>query len=69
MATRDVIHRHSEKSWRLVPEGDYVLVVALKAADIKMQLAKFGSRTEKKIGDPVFQEKCLWTLEPEVRNF
>jgi hypothetical protein len=36
----------------LLPVNDYVLVVVDKAADIKLLLAKFGTREEKKITDP-----------------
>jgi len=39
---------------QLLPEKDYVLVVVGKAAEIKDQLAKFGTWTEKKISDPGF---------------
>jgi predicted Zn-dependent peptidase len=39
---------------KLLPEKDYVLVVVGKAAEIKAQLAKFGTWTEKKITDPGF---------------
>jgi hypothetical protein len=37
-----------------LPVNDYVLVVVGKAADIKPQLAKFGSWEEKKITHPDF---------------
>jgi predicted Zn-dependent peptidase len=37
-----------------LPANDYVLVVVGKAADIKPQLAKFGTWEEKKITDPDF---------------
>jgi zinc protease len=39
---------------KLIPETDFVLVVVGKAADIKKQLEKFGTWTEKKITDPDF---------------
>ncbi len=39
---------------RLIPETDFVLVVVGKAADIKKQLEKYGTWTEKKITDPGF---------------
>ena len=39
---------------QLLPEKDYVLVVVGKATEIKDQLAKFGTWTEKKISDPGF---------------
>jgi len=38
----------------LLPQGDFVLVVVGKAADIKPLLAKYGSWREKKITDPDF---------------
>ncbi len=39
---------------QILPEKDFVLVVVGKAAEIKEQLAKFGTWTEKKITDPGF---------------
>jgi zinc protease len=39
---------------RLLPSDGYVLVVVGQAAEIKAQLAKFGTWTEKKITDPGF---------------
>ncbi len=39
---------------RLLPSDGYVLVVVGKSAEIKAQLAKFGTWTEKKITDPGF---------------
>lgn len=39
---------------KFLPIDDYVLVVVGKAADIKPQLAKFGTWEEKKITDPDF---------------
>lgn len=39
---------------KLIPETDFVLVVVGKAADIKKQLEKYGTWTEKKITDPDF---------------
>lgn len=39
---------------RFLPQGDFVLVVVGKAAEIKDQLAKFGTWTERKITDPGF---------------
>jgi predicted Zn-dependent peptidase len=39
---------------KLLPQGDFVLVVVGKAAEIKDQLAKFGTWTERKITDPGF---------------
>ena len=39
---------------KLIPESDYVLVVVGKAADIRAQLAKYGTWVEKKITDPGF---------------
>jgi zinc protease len=39
---------------KLLPQSDYVLVVLGKAADIKAQLAKFGTWQEKRISDPGF---------------
>ncbi len=39
---------------RLLPADGYVLVVVGKSAEIKAQLAKFGTWTEKKITDPGF---------------
>ncbi len=39
---------------KLLPETDFVLVVVGKAADIKKQLEKYGTWTEKKITDPDF---------------
>ena len=39
---------------KFLPVDDYVLVVVGKAADIKPQLAKFGTWEEKKITDPDF---------------
>ncbi|MCX6560405.1 MAG: pitrilysin family protein [Candidatus Aminicenantes bacterium] len=39
---------------RLLPSDGYVLVVVGKSAEIKAQLAKFGTWTEKKISDPGF---------------
>jgi zinc protease len=38
----------------LLPESNFVLVVVGKAADIKKQLEKYGTWTEKKITDPDF---------------
>ncbi len=38
----------------LLPQNDYVLVVVGKAADIRPQLAKYGTWQEKKITDPGF---------------
>jgi zinc protease len=39
---------------RLLPQGDFVLVVVGKAAEIKPLLAKYGAWQEKKISDPGF---------------
>jgi len=39
---------------KLIPTTDFVLVVVGKAAEIKAQLQKFGTWTEKKISDPGF---------------
>lgn len=39
---------------KLIPENDFVLVVVGKASEIKAQLEKFGTWTEKKITDPDF---------------
>jgi zinc protease len=39
---------------RLIPESDFVLVVVGKAAEIRAQLQKYGTWTEKKITDPDF---------------
>ena len=39
---------------QILPEKDFVLVVVGKSAEIKDQLAKFGTWTEKKITDPGF---------------
>jgi zinc protease len=39
---------------KLIPETDFVLVVVGKAADVKKQLEKYGTWTEKKITDPGF---------------
>jgi len=39
---------------RLIPADDYVLVVVGKADEIRDQLKKFGTWTEKKISDPGF---------------
>ena len=39
---------------KLMPETDFVLVVVGKAAEIKKQLEKFGTWTERKITDPGF---------------
>ena len=39
---------------KLIPDADFVLVVVGKAAEIKAQLEKFGTWTEKKITDPDF---------------
>ena len=39
---------------QILPDRDYVLVVVGKAAEIKDQLSKFGTWTEKKITDPGF---------------
>lgn len=44
----------NEAAARLIPEGDYVLVVVGKAEDIRGQLTKFGTWTEKKTTDPGF---------------
>ncbi len=44
----------AKKAALLLPEKDYVLVVVGKAAEIKAQLTKFGTWTEKKISDPGF---------------
>ena len=38
----------------LLPQGDFVMVVVGKAADIKPLLAKYGTWREKKITDPDF---------------
>jgi zinc protease len=43
-----------EAAVRWIPENDYVLVVVGKAAEIKSQLQKYGTWTEKKISDPDF---------------
>ncbi|MGA2259798.1 MAG: pitrilysin family protein [Acidobacteriota bacterium] len=43
-----------EAAGSLIPESDFVLVVVGKAADIKKQLDKYGTWTEKKITDPGF---------------
>jgi zinc protease len=40
---------------KLMPETDFVLVVVGKAAEIKKQLERFGTWTERKITDPDFQ--------------
>ncbi len=39
---------------RLIPDTDFVLVVVGKSADIKKQLEKYGTWTERKITDPGF---------------
>ena len=39
---------------KLLPADDYVLVVVGKSAEIKAQLAKYGTWTERKITDPGF---------------
>jgi hypothetical protein len=39
---------------KLIPTTDFVLVIVGKASEIKAQLQKFGTWTEKKIGDPGF---------------
>jgi zinc protease len=39
---------------KLIPENDFVLVVVGKTADIKKQLEKYGTWTERKITDPDF---------------
>jgi predicted Zn-dependent peptidase len=44
----------NEAAARLIPEGDYVLVGVGKAEDIRGQLTKFGTWTEKKTTDPGF---------------
>ncbi len=44
--------KDAAKRW--IPENDFVLVVVGKAADIKSQLQKYGTWTEKKISDPDF---------------
>jgi len=43
-----------EAAARLIPTDNYVLVVVGKAAEIKDQLKKFGTWTERKITDPGF---------------
>jgi len=43
-----------EAAVRLVPETDLVLTVVGKASDIRRQLEKYGTWTEKKITDPDF---------------
>jgi zinc protease len=43
-----------EAAARLIPTKNYVLVVVGKAAEIRDQLKKFGTWTEKKITDPGF---------------
>jgi predicted Zn-dependent peptidase len=39
---------------QILPEKDFVLVVVGRSAEIRAQLAKFGTWTEKKISDPGF---------------
>jgi predicted Zn-dependent peptidase len=39
---------------RLLPADDFVLVVVGKSAEIKAQLAKYGTWTERKITEPGF---------------
>jgi zinc protease len=48
------IEKTAAAAAKLLPAGDYVLVVVGKAADIKPLLSKYGSWTEKKITDPDF---------------